>query len=272
VGNASLLLKEDFSSYPGGASVIGQTTASTIGFTATEVWSDDLADGFPLTATVNFYAESTGLSYAGLQTSGGLVNVFRTSGTADDKRLELPSSLTGGTPSSVWLSALVQIDASVTDGAAIGIRQGADRYWGLGVTGSNFGAIAGSTSGVNVQDTGLALTLGQTHLLVGRIDDVGTGNDRITVWLDPVLGGADPTGGTIVNGSNAGWVAGNASFNIQAAFLNHGLATGESAFLDELRLGTTFADVTPVPEPSTVGLLTGLAGLSIVMLRRRCKR
>lgn len=269
VGNANLLLHEDFSGYIDASSIIGETTASTTGFTATQTWSDDLADGFPLTSAVNFNAGATGLAYSGMQTSGGLVNAFRISGDAADKRIELPSSLTGGTPGTVWLSALVNVGASVTDGAAIGIRQGTERYWGLGVTGLNAGAIAGSTSGTLVQDTGLALTPGQTHLLVGRIDDLGSGNDRITVWLDPAIGGADPTGGTIINGTNAGWVANNASFNVQAAFINHGLASGESALMDELRLGTTFADVTPVPEPATLALFTGILGFAAVVARRR---
>lgn len=269
VGNANLFLHEDFSGYVDASSIIGETTASTTGFTATQIWSDDVADGFPLTAAVNFYADSSGLTYSGMQTSGGLVNAFRISGDAADKLIELPSSLTGGTPGTVWVSALVNVGASVTDGAAIGIRQGTERYWGLGVTGLNAGAIAGSTSGTLVQDTGLALTPGQTHLLVGRIDDIGTGNDRMVVWLDPAIGGAAPTGGTTINGSNAGWVANNASFNIQAAFINHGLASGESALLDELRLGTTFADVTPVPEPATLALFTGLLGLATVIIRRR---
>lgn len=47
---------------------------------------------------------------------------------------------------------------------------------------------------------------------------------------------------------------------------------GGRALFDEIRLGTTFADVTAVPEPSTYALLAGLATLGLVMARRRLIR
>ena len=39
--------------------------------------------------------------------------------------------------------------------------------------------------------------------------------------------------------------------------------------IDEIRFGTSFADVVPVPEPSAFALLSGFLGLTWVMLRRR---
>lgn len=82
-------------------------------------------------------------------------------------------------------------------------------------------------------------------------------------WFNPTIGGADPTG--------ADWTAtyttadGNTAFD--AIRISRDNATLiKNAFVDEIRVGTTFADVTPVPEPVGLSLL---ALGSLAMLRRR---
>jgi len=74
------------------------------------------------------------------------------------------------------------------------------------------------------------------------------GNDTATI-----------TGGEIVN-------AGNPLNNVRWRVTGD---TSGNADLDELRLGRSFGDVSPIPEPGAFALLAGLTGLVWVMLRRR---
>jgi hypothetical protein len=45
--------------------------------------------------------------------------------------------------------------------------------------------------------------------------------------------------------------------------------TSTGTIFDEFRIGTTFASVTPIPEPSTSALLIGLGALALIGMRRR---
>lgn len=114
--------------------------------------------------------------------------------------------------------------------------------------------------------TGSALTIGTTYLIVEEIDlDAKTAS----LWIDPdssTFGGTAPaytaqltgiTGGT--SGSTAG--IDNVGFKSQST-------TGQF-LVDNLLIGTTWADVTPTPEPSTLALAgLGLLGL-VARFRRR---
>ena len=71
--------------------------------------------------------------------------------------------------------------------------------------------------------------------------------------------------------SEAALLAPNASLLSQANFsLTNVQLTSRNGGLDEFRIGDTLADVTPVPEPTTVvsGMAIALVGLA-TMFRRR---
>src|SRR5674476_97670 len=110
--------------------------------------------------------------------------------------------------------------------------------------------------------TGSALTLGTTYLIVEGIDlDAKTAS----LWINPTPGAAAPTATATLSGITA------------TAIDNVGVKaqTGTGTFLvDNLLIGTTWADVTPaiaVPEPGTLALLGGGAVLALAF-RRRLKR
>jgi len=65
--------------------------------------------------------------------------------------------------------------------------------------------------------------------------------------------------------SSANWAANKPNLD-QSQFDTLNIA-GTKFFVDELRIGTTFADVTPIPEPVTLTLL-GLGGLGLIRRRR----
>ena len=101
-------------------------------------------------------------------------------------------------------------------------------------------------------------------LLVGRIQNAGSGSadGTVDVWINPT-DITDPTAGAAASGS----VTGATLPTLSSFFFDKG-ATPEG-FIDEIRIGTTMADVTPVPEPSLMGLLAGMAALGLVVRYRR---
>ena len=87
--------------------------------------------------------------------------------------------------------------------------------------------------------SGVPTVVGETVFLVLKAEFTA-GNDQFTLYVNPVPGAPEPGAGTVKNNSNVGTVAGLTIYS-----------TGAFS-IDELRLGETFADVTPVvPEPAT---------------------
>nr|WP_226895579.1 PEP-CTERM sorting domain-containing protein [Luteolibacter marinus] len=80
-------------------------------------------------------------------------------------------------------------------------------------------------------------------------------NDLLGLWVDP-----DGSDTVTSHDVSAAYTGGNWSSALR-------LASGHESTWDDLRVGTTFADVAPVPEPST-GLL-GLAAAGLLFTRRR---
>lgn len=125
----------------------------------------------------------------------------------------------------------------------------------------NNGGLSGTSYGfgvynANYTSTGVAADTG-THLLVARFDLSATAaSDSVTFWVDPT----SETGGQTVSGQDI-------------AFDRLVLSDydGNSASWDNITWGTTFADVAPVPEPSTMAL-AGFGGMALLFLRQRNKR
>jgi hypothetical protein len=114
---------------------------------------------------------------------------------------------------------------------------------------ANPGAATGST----------VLTLGTTYFVVMEYD---IDNKIASMFLNPTPGAAMPAPYAQITGTSATALA-DVGFKAQSS-------TG--AFLvDNLLIGTTWADVTPtvIPEPSTLALAVAGIGLMVGMIRRR---
>lgn len=132
-------------------------------------------------------------------------------------------------------------------------------------SGVNLGVVkyAGSTAPVSAaffeSGAGANLTVDATttYLVVGKYEYVaGTANDVVTVWVNPGnLGTTDDPGNNVSTSGGADTTRSSGRFYI---------SRGLDANIDELRIGTTWADVTPQSAGCvTANILTGPDNASV---------
>jgi hypothetical protein len=136
-------------------------------------------------------------------------------------------------------------------------------YWQLGTVDTN------TNETTNIVQAGTR-TNNTTYFVVGRFDLNNTASTfHLWVTSNPNslnLGGPD----LALNTANASLTGLNAN---TVRFMNFNIFAdtgGTNSKIDEIRFGKTFADVSPIPEPSTYALLAAGLG-ALVWLRRRAK-
>jgi len=209
------------------------------------------------TTTIDVIAGN--LSYPGLATpSGYKVSMFG-NGNLTSRDVNRAISATGG---ALYYSVLL----TVVDNS--GLTTSGDYFMHFGATAGNsvsiFGARLGAklvNSGANYQlrilntsggttvftDYPQDLVFGTTYLVVVKYDK-STAPTTAWLWVNPVsLGGTEP-GGSVVNTSGTG------TFNTFASICLRNSGTTPKLQIDEIRIGTTWASVTPsgVANPPTV--------------------
>jgi hypothetical protein len=269
---ASLLSYESFSGYTVPAELQSAGNPAVTGYTGN--WTDvDFGDQEP--GTLAGSLDYTGAGYftetgdrAGVPSNTGGDTPQAGSGRVYrllDSSLAVNSSTAGtlymsflfqrgtGTGSNVY-QTLALYDG-VTSAPSGPVDQ--NRNFDIGVNASttyNFGVESGT--GQTNHSTGVTADTG-VHLFVVKFTLSATASsDSVTVWLDPTIGLGDPTGGTTVSGRNLTWD--------RLALSNY---DDNSAAWDEIRWGTTIADV--VPEPGTFAMLLGGMGMLTLFRRRR---
>ncbi len=258
------------------------------GFGFSDAW-------YPASATAPGISsiQAGGLGFSSLTTSGGALYVAgdATAGTASFFRtLATPRGDDGTT---TWLSFIGQ--RTGTKSANYGVDSAASYVRPLNLSLYNSTLSSGQerlalgegtrTSGGTLPDTDVwglverggvnnALTTWTTvpvdvqSFVLVRIDHGAANADTGYMWLNPDLSVEPAVASALVSMTGIDLAfdrirpfAGNpspASQNIPA-----------EGYFDEIRVGTTFADVAPlIPEPSTVALFA-LGGLSFLLLRRR---
>jgi len=229
-------------------------------------------------------------------TSGGLSNftaderlqITRPSGSFNGgyySRINPAGSANGGNV--LYFSAQLTLDSGV-EGAAFGLDlDGRTNLVGINSAGNaaiwNQPNISTTNSATTYNDVFTndetavgtsAYTFGNTYLLVGKIEDAanwGGGNDRVTLWVDPLLGsleGANSHEVQVEVGFNGLFPANSSIDNFW--FLAATNNAGESAYLDDLIIATDWAEVTAIPEPSTIALVS--LAFVVAHLRSRKRR
>lgn len=170
-------------------------------------------------------------------------------------------------PQTLWISFIAQVPSTETNynyggvelvdqnngnlqGLFIG-QTGTFPLWGM----SNDNGSASAKS--NLAFTKKAFLVAEINLGGAPFNSVAGGDAVINLWQNPLLGSAPPAT------PNATISAGvNFQFNQIV------LASGAPISFGDIRIGTTWADVTPVPDPAPLALL-GTAGMGFLLLRRR---
>ena len=193
-----------------------------------------------------------------------------------ENRNSIQRDFTTGTsaPSTLYMSTLIDFEpgsraylglASVNVGSPGGTGTRPFQF-GIVDDGRLFAAGHTSTGARAVVTSSANDALGAgTYLLVAKFTDDGFTNDTLELWVNPVLGDEFASGppDLVLNQATGNadlnfYVAGNPSWAIQGLVLEAGGgATNSIAIFDELRIGTTWESVTPVPEPGRALLLAG---------------
>ncbi len=120
------------------------------------------------------------------------------------------------------------------------------------------------SSGVTPTYTTGSFALNQTIFLVGSYEFVeGTANDVSRLWVNPSSSTFAADSAPIPTLTSTG----GTDLNAVSQFLIRGASGSPAGEVDELRVGTTWASVTPIPESAS--LLLGALGLLGLLLRRR---
>jgi hypothetical protein len=142
-----------------------------------------------------------------------------------------------------------------------------------GNTGGNIGLLMNNMNpaGIVTAASPIAMGMDIVHLVLGRIDWNATGNETVSLWVDPANVTTEAAAGSIYVSTSAFELTAITAIRPFAG--NNATITGfngnaVSANFDEFRMGGTWASVTSqavVPEPSSTMLaLIGLASLGLV--------
>lgn len=215
----------------------------------------------------SYYTQATSLG--GSTSAGGRVASLANYSLGNQLSRTLSQSL-GGADQTVYISVLLRPDGTLNEGSSGG-------FFGLNLNSStpSNDVFIGKTSGPNygIEDRGgnnshlstANAAIGVTDLLVVRADFAANGGpDKFTLYVNPTATSMGPA--VVKQDSDVGTVG---SISIY----------GTGAFsLDELRIGTTLADVVPagvtigaVPEPASLAMLS-IAGLGVAALARARRR
>ncbi len=225
--------------YPGGSLVTGQTGGS--GWSG--AWSQNGETGAVRSPGLGF-TDAAGK----ILTVSGLA--MTTAGTATTRNFR---TLSGAPLTDTWISFLwnLPVTNALFEGVSFYQDTTTARFTVSNSSGTSTAGIYLGTGGSSTLNSGRG-TFGVTHLVVLHLrDNAGTaGADLVEMYVDPTLATAPTTPLATVQ-------AADLSFNtIRVAGSN-----GAAVLIDEIRLGATFADVTPFtapvnPDPDADGITT----------------
>jgi len=272
--HGSLLVYEGFVGYSGTLS--GATpNANTIGLNQSTAYAGTNLNLF----TVNSSSLSFGSNFL---TNGG--SVTTTTGTAvSAAKLSLASAYTGTLYSS-FLISLANNSTANGNGALIRVSDtttNTGEHFNVYADSRNNASIsvaAANGSSATVTGSGTSLALNTTYLLISKYTNVGSAASTTTVFALSLAqygnflsaGATESYLTSTAMGSAANQITARVtdsttatSFGFSSSNYVQMVSVGDASTFDEMRYGSTLADVVAVPEPSTWALLAAGALLLI---------
>ncbi|WP_205502899.1 T9SS type A sorting domain-containing protein [Rufibacter psychrotolerans] len=237
-----------------GTGTVGGADATTAGATSNGWTTHSPSPSNTSSGTTGAISIETGsLTYAGLAPAVGNKVLLPGTNSTVSRDINADVSAVTGTATTAYFSALVNVvdETQLTEAGDYFMHFGNDAgaantnlFARLFVKKTATGyrlAIQNISSGTPTQtEYPLDLVFGTTYLVVVKYE-IKTGNDMATLWVNPTLGATEPEGGA-TNESGTG----TGATRFQSINLRNGSATPK-AYVDEIRVGTTFASVTPGP-------------------------
>lgn len=215
-------------------------------------WSNNWGDA----TNGPFEIQATTLSYGSLVTSPGRAGIV----TSNQNNWEIQRGITSApTTGTLWVSWLFN-SANLGSFNQLRLHDGTTRMATVGVH------FAAAGSSWQIYDSGFTSRANSGIAQSGvQLAVIGVDLDTnvLNLYINPAsLGGSAPA-----TPSATHTFGGSIDFNSLRFVQSSANLPGNPSF-DEVRVGTTFAAVTPIPEPSAMGLL-GLSTVGIALMRRR---
>lgn len=214
------------------------------------------------TSTADLLIASGNLSYTGLPTSTGNKIAFGSTGE------DVAKAFTQQTSGTVYFSFIINVTSlgslNTTGGYFLAFNEGTTTTYGGSIwlrqdgTGYDIGINPRTTAANTVWSSGT--TTVNTNILVVVAYQIVSGvtNDVVSLWINPSLGGSQPAA-TLTGTNTLTDLA-----NLNRVLIRQDAATSTPNIeIDELRIGTTWASVTPAASGSTPPTLTAAGGATV---------
>jgi hypothetical protein len=211
------------------------------------------------------------LTYGPLQTAGNLVRMSGFNGELNASFRSLGSDR-GGAGNDIWLSFLMAGDSGGNQ--VLGLYLSGMSVAEFGTPGGKVfgmtmaGLATGGTPQTLLADPAVTASTGVSHFIAVHLQ-LGSGvpTNAVTMYVDPdftSLGtGSTPTGGSTVNFNTA------VNFSFNQVVLGNFSGTRSESYFDEIRIGNSWASVSPVPVPEPTGFVACGAAVVILFVARR---
>ena len=240
--HASLIFTEEYPTTYGEATALG-SNQTTGGYNTKWPTGNGTGSGSAISTS------AAALSYGPLQAISGSASLGFRATTAGSRDTAATYATQSGDGNAVYCSFLINVTAATpTARTLMGLRNST----GSGTLAVSLALTGGrqltlSKSGTLAGTDPTVLNVGQTYLVVFAYKFInGSGTDQVAMWVNPTTGGADENTASVTPITGA---TGSDQNSLLSLRLPSAADVSGPLYLDEIRIGTTWVDVTPSGGP-----------------------